>query len=462
MCISIWQQSTILFVQRADQDKLCYFTLSLSLRSHFYMFATLNTADRDHHPLSHHRLEIAMRLCDTLGEDAFSSKKKVKKMPLCPLQSSSSTRSITTAQQNILPHTPLLPNPKKLSQAIDWCTAMAASIAVALLAAILTPLVVYWLTTRTRKPLPAKLPPGSLGLPVIGQSLGLLRAMRSNTGERWLRDWVSRYGPVSRLSLFGAPTVFVTGPAANKLVFGSDALAPKQPAGRRRQAASDGRGDRGQRHGRPRRRPRHVVRAQDLHDPPPRRRSRHPRRHGPRAGRDRQEQGRRRCADVGGPARHEVHVARGPGDAADDPAHLRQLPASPGGHRGRRLRHPQGVAGVLGVERDAHGPRHLQGPGQVRPVEVRGPGAALLVGGVRRRAAAVRRDRVRQGGDAGDHAPPGEAVPVEALLQGQHLHQGPHAVAAAWPPDRARAHRRPGVSLQEPMLSSNVSRCRPS
>ncbi|PUZ72268.1 hypothetical protein GQ55_2G380400 [Panicum hallii var. hallii] len=106
---------------------------------------------------------------------------------------------------------------------------MAASIAVALLAAFLTPLIVYWLTTRTRKPLPANLPPGSLGLPVIGQSLGLLRAMRSNTGERWLRDWVDRYGPVSKLSLFGAPTVFVTGPAANKLVFGSDALAPKQP-----------------------------------------------------------------------------------------------------------------------------------------------------------------------------------------------------------------------------------------
>ncbi|RLN34480.1 hypothetical protein C2845_PM03G08620 [Panicum miliaceum] len=106
---------------------------------------------------------------------------------------------------------------------------MAASIAVAVLAAFLTPLIVYWLTTRTRKPLPANLPPGSLGLPVIGQSLGLLRAMRSNTGERWLRDWVDRYGPVSKLSLFGAPTVFVTGPAANKLVFGSDTLAPKQP-----------------------------------------------------------------------------------------------------------------------------------------------------------------------------------------------------------------------------------------
>ncbi|CAN6175601.1 unnamed protein product [Urochloa humidicola] len=106
---------------------------------------------------------------------------------------------------------------------------MATAVAVALLAAFFTPFIVYWFTTRTKNPLPTNLPPGSLGLPVIGQSLGLLRAMRTNTGERWLRRRVARYGPVSKLSLFGAPTVFVTGAAANKLVFGSDALAPKQP-----------------------------------------------------------------------------------------------------------------------------------------------------------------------------------------------------------------------------------------
>jgi cytochrome P450 len=90
-------------------------------------------------------------------------------------------------------------------------------------------LVDVYLVTRTKKPFSAKLRPGSLGLPVIGQSLGLLRAMRSNTVERWLRDRIERYGAVSNLSLFGARTVFVTGPAANKLVLGSNALAPKQP-----------------------------------------------------------------------------------------------------------------------------------------------------------------------------------------------------------------------------------------
>lgn len=106
---------------------------------------------------------------------------------------------------------------------------MADSVVVAVLVALLTPIAVYLVTRAKKPPLPANLPPGSLGLPVVGQSLGLLRAMRSNNGERWIKDRIDRYGPVSKLSLFGAATVFVTGPAANKLVFGSDALAPKQP-----------------------------------------------------------------------------------------------------------------------------------------------------------------------------------------------------------------------------------------
>jgi cytochrome P450 len=80
-----------------------------------------------------------------------------------------------------------------------------------------------------KKPCPANLPPGSLGLPVIGQSLGLLRAMRRSTGDQWVRDRIDRYGPVSKLSLFGMPTVLVAGPAANKFMFFSSALALQQP-----------------------------------------------------------------------------------------------------------------------------------------------------------------------------------------------------------------------------------------
>ncbi|KAJ9672088.1 hypothetical protein PVL29_025653 [Vitis rotundifolia] len=73
-----------------------------------------------------------------------------------------------------------------------------------------------------RRSLPKGVPPGSLGLPLIGQSIGLLRAMRANTAEKWLEERIKKYGPISKLSLFGQPAVFIYGQAANKLVFASD------------------------------------------------------------------------------------------------------------------------------------------------------------------------------------------------------------------------------------------------
>ncbi|KAJ0045377.1 hypothetical protein Pint_04168 [Pistacia integerrima] len=74
----------------------------------------------------------------------------------------------------------------------------------------------------TRRRYSRKLPPGSLGIPIIGQSLGLLRAMRANTAEQWLEQRIRKYGPISKLSLFGTPTVFISGPAANRFIFTTD------------------------------------------------------------------------------------------------------------------------------------------------------------------------------------------------------------------------------------------------
>ena len=76
------------------------------------------------------------------------------------------------------------------------------------------------------------LPLGSLGIPIIGQSIGMLRAMRTNTGEIWLQERVRKYGPISKLTLFGKPTVFIHGQAANKFIFYGDSsmLANKQPS----------------------------------------------------------------------------------------------------------------------------------------------------------------------------------------------------------------------------------------
>ncbi|KAF6138659.1 hypothetical protein GIB67_039393 [Kingdonia uniflora] len=82
-----------------------------------------------------------------------------------------------------------------------------------------------------RRKLSNKLPPGSLGIPFIGQSLDLLRAMRTNTAEKWLEERARKYGPISKLTLFGTPTVFVRGKAANKFVFNNDGevLGNNQP-----------------------------------------------------------------------------------------------------------------------------------------------------------------------------------------------------------------------------------------
>lgn len=77
----------------------------------------------------------------------------------------------------------------------------------------------FLLLVVTRRKTSERLPPGSLGIPFIGQSLSLLRAMRANTAEKWIADRAQRYGPVSKLSLFGKPTVFIHGQAANRFVF---------------------------------------------------------------------------------------------------------------------------------------------------------------------------------------------------------------------------------------------------
>uniref|UniRef100_A0A0E0Q921 Cytochrome P450 n=1 Tax=Oryza rufipogon TaxID=4529 RepID=A0A0E0Q921_ORYRU len=68
------------------------------------------------------------------------------------------------------------------------------------------------------------LPPGSLGFPVIGQSISLLRALRSNTDYQWYQDRIKKYGPVSKMSVFGSPMVLLTGPAANRFVFSNQDL----------------------------------------------------------------------------------------------------------------------------------------------------------------------------------------------------------------------------------------------
>ncbi|WVZ78812.1 hypothetical protein U9M48_026462 [Paspalum notatum var. saurae] len=72
-------------------------------------------------------------------------------------------------------------------------------------------------------------PPGPFRLPFVGHTLSLVRALHANTADDWLRRCVAAYGPVSRLSLFGSPTAFLSGTSANKFIFGSAAVTAKNP-----------------------------------------------------------------------------------------------------------------------------------------------------------------------------------------------------------------------------------------
>jgi retinoid hydroxylase len=64
------------------------------------------------------------------------------------------------------------------------------------------------------------LPPGSLGLPVIGETINFL------ANPNFSLDRHKRYGPVfkSRLLGFGAPSIFIQGSDGNQLIFGNESL----------------------------------------------------------------------------------------------------------------------------------------------------------------------------------------------------------------------------------------------
>ncbi|KAJ0450282.1 putative taxadiene 5-alpha-hydroxylase [Helianthus annuus] len=76
-----------------------------------------------------------------------------------------------------------------------------------------------------------QLPPGSLGLPFIGQSLSLLKALKTDRIEKWFQERITNHGPVWKASLFGYPTVVLHGPTANKFIYTCDGnlLSNTQP-----------------------------------------------------------------------------------------------------------------------------------------------------------------------------------------------------------------------------------------
>lgn len=63
-----------------------------------------------------------------------------------------------------------------------------------------------------------RLPPGTLGLPFIGETLQLISAYKTENPEPFIDDRVSKYGSIFTTHVFGEPTVFSADPETNRFI----------------------------------------------------------------------------------------------------------------------------------------------------------------------------------------------------------------------------------------------------
>lgn len=96
---------------------------------------------------------------------------------------------------------------------------------------VLTLSLVFLLKIFFSKSQTKNVPKGSLGYPIIGETLDFLKAQRQDKGSEWIEERVSKYGPVFKTSLLGSPTMFIIGQQGNKFILGSsdDVLSANKP-----------------------------------------------------------------------------------------------------------------------------------------------------------------------------------------------------------------------------------------
>ncbi|GFY83511.1 Cytochrome P450 superfamily protein [Actinidia rufa] len=71
---------------------------------------------------------------------------------------------------------------------------------------------------HSSRPRGLRLPPGSLGLPLIGETLQLISAYKSENPEPFIDNRVARFGPLFTTHVFGEPTVFSAEPDTNRFI----------------------------------------------------------------------------------------------------------------------------------------------------------------------------------------------------------------------------------------------------
>ncbi|PNX78935.1 cytochrome p450 90a1-like protein [Trifolium pratense] len=69
-----------------------------------------------------------------------------------------------------------------------------------------------------------RLPPGSLGLPFIGETLQMISAYKSDNPEPFIDKRVNRYGSIFTSHVFGEPTVFSADPETNRFILMNEKL----------------------------------------------------------------------------------------------------------------------------------------------------------------------------------------------------------------------------------------------
>lgn len=116
---------------------------------------------------------------------------------------------------------PTLPSPLILSPSSSLLLSSSSSSSMAFTAFLLllsTVAAAFLLLLRRTRYRRMGLPPGSLGLPLIGETLQLIGAYKTENPEPFIDERVARYGSVFMTHLFGEPTIFSADPETNRFV----------------------------------------------------------------------------------------------------------------------------------------------------------------------------------------------------------------------------------------------------
>ncbi|PIA49579.1 hypothetical protein AQUCO_01300399v1 [Aquilegia coerulea] len=79
--------------------------------------------------------------------------------------------------------------------------------------------ITHWVHRWRNPKCNGKLPPGSMGLPLLGETLQFFAPNTSSAIPPFIKDRMKRYGPVFRTSLVGRPVVISTDPEINHFIF---------------------------------------------------------------------------------------------------------------------------------------------------------------------------------------------------------------------------------------------------